>query len=188
MPLCTLCSRKALFEEGAFTSVSHGTRGVRSWIWQREWRQASPNLLPHLPDLGSEARSAVSSTRGAGSALLLSSSGEVDVKSIEDSPPQFPQYEKLLEVVIRVVAKLSIDWPAEKLSEPQKSKLDERFPHTKLLPPRWSLPFFPNLHTEVSRLWRKPFSACLFIPAFDYYGNVAGLSECGYRGHHKVSL
>ncbi len=26
------------------------TRGVRSWTWQREWRQASRYLLPHLPD------------------------------------------------------------------------------------------------------------------------------------------
>ncbi len=26
------------------------TRGVRSWIWRREWRRASPYLLPHLPD------------------------------------------------------------------------------------------------------------------------------------------
>ncbi len=26
------------------------TRGVRRWIWQREWRRASPYLLPHPPD------------------------------------------------------------------------------------------------------------------------------------------
>ncbi len=25
------------------------TRGVRSWIWWREWRRPSPYLLPHLP-------------------------------------------------------------------------------------------------------------------------------------------
>ncbi len=26
------------------------TRGIRSWIWQREWRWVSPYLLPHLPN------------------------------------------------------------------------------------------------------------------------------------------
>ncbi len=76
---------------------------------------------------GSEARSAVSSAQGVGSALLLSSSEEVDVESVEYSPLQSPQYEELLEVVTRAVAKLNIDWPAEKQAEPQKSKLDERF-------------------------------------------------------------
>ncbi len=91
--------------------------------------------------LGSEARSAVSSPRGAGSALLLSSFEEVDVESV-DSPPQSPQYEEILEVVTHAVAKLNIDWPAEKQAEPQKSKLDERFLRTKPLPPRLSLPFF----------------------------------------------
>ncbi len=83
--------------------------------------------------LGSEARSAVSSPRGEGSALLLSSSEEVDVESAEYSPTQSPQNEELLEVVTRAVAKLNIDWPAEKQAEPQKSKHDERFLHTKPL-------------------------------------------------------
>ncbi len=118
--------------------------------------------------MGSEARSAVS-----------------DVES-DDSPPQSPLYEELLEVVTRAVAKLNIDWPAKKQAELQKSKLDERFMRTKPLPPLRSLPFFPDLHTEVSRSWKKPFSARLFIPASDYYGNVAGLGECGYRAMPRV--
>ncbi len=126
-------------------------------------------------------RSTQSRLSREGSALLLSSEEEVDVESIEYSPLQSPQYEELLEVVTHAVAKLNIDWPAEKQAEPQKSKLDERFLHTKPLPPRRSLPFFPDLHTEVLRSWKKPFSARLFIPASDYYGNVAGLGDCGYR-------
>ncbi len=51
---------------------------------------------------------------------------------------------------------------------------------------RRSLPFFPDLHTEVSRSWKKPFSSHLFITASDYYGNVAGLSKCGYRAMPRV--
>ncbi len=73
-----------------------------------------------------------------------------------DSPLLSPQYEELLEVVTRTVAKLNIDWPAEKQAEPQKSKLDERFLRTKQLPPHRGLPFFPDLHTEVLRSWSKP--------------------------------
>ncbi len=54
--------------------------------------------------LGSEARSG--GLFPPGSALLLSSSEEVDVESVEYSAPQSPQYEELLEVVTRVVAKV----------------------------------------------------------------------------------
>ncbi len=38
----------------------------------------------------------------------------------------------------------------------------------------------------LSRSWKNPFSSRLFIPASDYYGNVAGLSECGYRAMPRV--
>ncbi len=83
-------------------------------------------------------------------------------------------------------AKLNINWPADDQTEKQRSKLDERFLRSKSLPLRRSLPFFPDLHTEVSRSWKNPFSSRLFIPASDYYGNVAGLSECGYRTMPRV--
>ncbi|XP_034154746.2 uncharacterized protein LOC113523686 [Pangasianodon hypophthalmus] len=86
--------------------------------------------------------------------LLLSS-----VSRADSDLPQSPQYEELLEVVSQTVAKLSIDWPAETRVEPQGSKLGERFLRSKPPPPRRSLPFFPDLHTEVSRSWRRPFSA-----------------------------
>ncbi len=57
-------------------------------------------------------------------------------------PPQSPQYEELSELVTRAVTKLNIDWPTKKQTELHKSKSDERFLHTKLLPPRQSLQFF----------------------------------------------
>ncbi len=111
---------------------------------------------------------------------------EEDVESPDYSPIQSPQYEELLEVVTRAVAKLNINWPADNQTEKQRSKLDERFLRSKSLPLRRSLPFFPDLHTEVSRSRKKKLSSRLFIPASDYYGNVAGLSECGYRAMPRV--
>ncbi|KAI2668278.1 putative uridine nucleosidase 2 [Labeo rohita] len=147
---------------------------------------ASPTKSAARPS-GSEARAAVSSPRGSASTLPISSSEEVDVVSLEEAAaPQFPQYEELLEVVTRAVAKLSIDWPAEPLVEPQKSKLDERFLRSRPPPARRSLPFFPDLHTEVSRSWNTPFSSRLFIPASYNYGYVAGLDERGYRAMPRV--
>lgn len=61
-----------------------------------------------------------------------------------------------------------------------KSKLDERFLHSKSLPPRRGLPFFPDLHTELSRSWNKPFSARIFSTNASHYANVVGLKEHGY--------
>ncbi len=61
----------------------------------------------------------------AGSALRLSFSEEGECESAEAPPPVLPQYEELLEVMTRAVAKLNISWPGEEHAEPQTSKLDE---------------------------------------------------------------
>ncbi len=114
--------------------------------------------------LGSEARSAVSSPQRAGSALHLSPSEEEDVESADYSPIQSPQYEELLEVVTRAVAKLNIDWPTDNQTEKQRNKLDERFLRSKSLPIRRSLPFFPDLHTEVSKIVEEPLFILLIYP------------------------
>ncbi len=131
---------------------------------------------------GSKARSdgAVCCPQGERSALRLSSSEEGDGESA-DEPPQSAQYDELVEVITRALAELNLEWPAEKQSEPSKSKLDERFLRSKPLPPRRGLPFFPNLHSEVSRSWARPYSARLFSPSLTDYSNISGLNECGYR-------
>ncbi|KAI2659312.1 tRNA-5-methyluridine(54) 2-sulfurtransferase [Labeo rohita] len=89
----------------------HCTRGVRSWICWRVWRRVSPY------------RTAVSSPRGSGSTVRLSSSEGGEVEIVDT--PQSVQYEELLEVVTRAVEKLKIDWPAESQAEPQRSRLEE---------------------------------------------------------------
>ncbi len=89
--------------------------------------------------LGSEAHSAVSSPQRAGSVFHLSPSEEEDVESADYSPIQSPQYEELLEVVTRAVAKLNIDWPADDLE--RLAPLVDRLAAWKLLSnvSRWVL-------------------------------------------------
>ncbi|KAL0195160.1 hypothetical protein M9458_008732, partial [Cirrhinus mrigala] len=103
------------------------TLGVRRWTCWRGWRRVTP-LSPPLPGRsaarseGSEARTAATSSQGTGSSLHLSSSEEGDLESTaEEASPQSVQYEELLEVVTRAVAKLNIDWPAEEKAAPQKA-------------------------------------------------------------------
>ncbi len=103
------------------------------------------------------------------------------MESVYEVPSHLPQFEELVDVATRAMAKLNINWPAECHVEPQRGKLDERFLQVKTPPPHRSLPFFPDLHTEVSRSWAKSFSARLFVPSSKYYGNVMGTSERGYR-------
>ncbi|ROI46675.1 hypothetical protein DPX16_7793 [Anabarilius grahami] len=62
-----------------------------------------------------------------------------------------------------------------------RSKLDERFlPSWSAQPPRRALPFFPDLHTEVSRSWKKPVSTRVYTPQTSIYSNVAGMRKHGY--------
>ncbi len=75
-------------------------------------------------------------------------------------------------MVTRAVAKLNIEWPAEReCQERPKSKLDERFLCSRSPPPRRDLPFFPDLHTEVFRSWDKSYLAGLFSSDVSNYSN-----------------
>ncbi len=67
-----------------------------------------------------------------------------------------------------------------------KKQIRWAFLWSKPLPPCRGLPFFPDLHSEVSRSWGKPYSSCLFSPSFVDYSNVSGLNERGYRVMPRV--
>ncbi|ROL50305.1 hypothetical protein DPX16_15134 [Anabarilius grahami] len=149
--------------------------------------------LPASPSVSSqvvEARFAVSSPQRETPALHLSSSEEVDLGSVgageEDSPFSSPAHEELLEVVTRAVAKLQIDWPAERAEARPKSKLDERFLPARSLPQRRGLPFFPDLHAEVSRSWKRPVQHRVFSPQTSVYSNIVGLRQHGYAAMPRV--
>ncbi len=88
-----------------------------------------------------------------------------------------PTYGELLDIMTRATARLSLDWSAETQERTSISRLDEHFlaGHKRSAPP--SLPFLPELHSELLRSWRNPFSVRVFPPS---YANVKGLEDSGY--------
>lgn len=132
-----------------------------------------------------QTRSAASSTQSESLMLVLSSSEELDILSIEvfnigDSPAISLQYEELMEGVPQSVSKLNIDWLAKKQEAQRKSTLNEHFLQSQPQLPRRGLPLFPDLHTKVSRLWKKPFSSRLTSPMVHHYSSIVGLKDNGY--------
>ncbi len=86
-------------------------------------------------------------------------------------------YSELVDVLSLATEKLALDWP----DEPRASKLDEWFlsgAHSK--PERRKLPFFSDLHREISGSWKQPFSSRLTNAAAADFTNLVGSVEQGY--------
>ncbi len=80
----------------------------------------------------------------------------------------------------RATEKPALDWPDEP-RESRASKLNKRFlsgAHSK--PERRKLPFFSDLHQEISRSWKQPFSSRLTNAAAADFTNLVGSVEQGY--------
>ncbi len=89
-------------------------------------------------------------------------------------------YSELVDVLSRATEKLALDWPDEP-RESRASKLDDRFligAHFKL--ERRKLPFFSDLHREISSSWEQPFSSRLTNAAAADFTNLVGSVEQGY--------
>lgn len=130
LPLRTLCSCQVLFEEGTQvcgprslgpTSAESGglDRMDRKWTERRGWRWALPFLSPHPLDLLS----------GVGSTLSGFFRPQVKAQccSYPFPPPHSPAYEEMVEVVIRGVAILNINWQAERKESCQKTRSKKAF-------------------------------------------------------------
>ncbi len=89
-------------------------------------------------------------------------------------------YSELVDVLSGATEKLALDWPDEPRVS-RASKLDERFlsgPNSK---PEWrKLPFFGDLHQEISKSWKQPFSSRLTNAAAADLANLVGSVEQGY--------
>ncbi len=80
----------------------------------------------------------------------------------------------------RTTDKLSIDWPDEP-HESQSTKLDEQFLSCPNSKPTWrKLPFFCDLHHEISRSWKQPLFSRLTNAAAADFTNLVGSVEHGY--------
>ncbi len=89
-------------------------------------------------------------------------------------------YSELVDVLSHNTEKLALDWPDEP-RESRASKLDERFlsgAHSK--PERRKLPFFSDLHREISSSWKQPFSSRITNAAAADFTNLVGSVEQGY--------
>ncbi|XP_016319979.1 uncharacterized protein LOC107671579, partial [Sinocyclocheilus anshuiensis] len=92
-----------------------------------------------------------------------------------------PSYNELLDVVTCAVGKFGLDWDCEPMQDQAQSKLDDRF-LTSRTPsqPRRPLPFFQDLHQEVSRSWKQTFSARITNAAAADFATVSKMADHGY--------
>ncbi|ROI46622.1 hypothetical protein DPX16_7740 [Anabarilius grahami] len=136
---------------------------------------------------GDDVLSLTSSDPGA-SALLAESPREqerameeeegAEAASVSSKPP-CPAYVELLEVMERAAGRLQLPW--ERVGkEPVRGRLDERFlsDHNPVTPV--SLPFLPDLHTEVRKAWKNPYSARIHLHQRGNFADVEGLGQHGY--------
>ncbi len=98
----------------------------------------------------------------------------------ELSQTSCPAYEELLEVMERATARLHLPWERTKMAAPP-GRLDERYLSGHKPPAQVSLPFLPDLHTEVEREWKKPFSSRIHRFQHTSYANIARMRESGYE-------
>ncbi|KAL0160129.1 hypothetical protein M9458_043854, partial [Cirrhinus mrigala] len=98
----------------------------------------------------------------------------------ESSQSSCPAYDELLEVMELATARLDLPWKRMKKTAP-RGRLDERFLSDHNPPAQVSLPFLPDLHTEVVKAWNKPFSARIHRFQHTSYANIEGMRENGYE-------
>ncbi len=87
---------------------------------------------------------------------------------------------ELFRVLSKAVEELGLEWsPPE---EPSRSRLDEWFlPGRRQAPQQRPSPFFPEVHDELTRSWRSPYSARLRTSASSALTTVDGAEEKGYE-------
>ncbi len=87
---------------------------------------------------------------------------------------------ELFRVLSKAVEELGLEWsPPE---EPSRSRLDEWFlPGRRQAPQQRPSPFFPEVHDELTRSWRSPYSARLRTSASSALTTIDGAEEKGYE-------
>ncbi len=127
----------------------------------------------------------LTSSDPAASALLGYAQKEQEMSEGEEAETELsqtscPAYEELLEVMEHATARLHLPWERTKMAAPP-GRLDERYLSGHKPPAQVSLPFLPDLHTEVEREWKKPFSSRIHRFQHTSYANIARMRESGYE-------
>ncbi len=103
--------------------------------------------------------------------LVASDAGELSGSVTDPAPSGLPAPSaakagmdaELFRVLSKAVEELGLEWsPPE---EPSRSRLDEWFlPGRRQAPQQRPSPFFPEVHDELTRSWRSPYSARPVLP------------------------
>ncbi|MCJ8740105.1 hypothetical protein PDJAM_G00055060 [Pangasius djambal] len=87
---------------------------------------------------------------------------------------------KLFRVLSKAVEELGLEWSTPE--EPTRSRLDEWFlPGCRQAPRQRAAPFFPEVHDELTKSWRAPYSARLRTSVSSAFSTVDGAVEKGYE-------
>ncbi|ROL55539.1 Ovoinhibitor [Anabarilius grahami] len=122
-----------------------------------------------------------------GTSVLLAASPQEQALAMEEEAseaasfprPPCPAYAELLEVMERAAGRLQLPWQCER-EETARGRLDERFlsGHNPVTPV--SLPFLPDLHVEIEKAWKNPFSVRIHTHQRNNFADVEGLRRHGY--------
>ncbi len=191
-----LRSRLSLFssKEGQRDSrptVAEARRRMKSWVLQvyladeleRELSLSHESARNEGEPLDHDDAISLTSSDPAASALLGYAQEEQemgDEVETELSQISCPTYKELLEVMERATVRLDLPWERTKMAAP-RGHLDERYLSGHKRPVRVSLPFLPDLHTEVEKEWKKPFSSRIHRFQHTSYANIEKMLESGYE-------
>ena len=109
-------------------------------------------------------------------------SGSVDPapSSLSDRPDTRANIDaELFRVMSRAVGELGLNWLSP--AEPARGRLDEWYlPGRQQAPRQRAAPFLPEVHEELTKSWRAPFSARTRASASHTLSSVDGAEEKGY--------
>ncbi len=203
LPMRRLCSRLSLFsrKEGqpsasrdSRPTAAEARRRMKSWgsqadladEFERELSLSHESAKNEGEPLDYDDVISLTSSDPAASALLGYAQEEQEMSESEDvetelSQNSCPVYEELLDVMERATARLDLPWERTKMAARTRGRLDERFLPGHKTPAQVNLPFLPDLHTEVEKEWKKPFSARIHRFQRNSYANITGMCENGYE-------
>ncbi|ROL45341.1 hypothetical protein DPX16_3673 [Anabarilius grahami] len=154
--------------------------GVSTWVLNIPQAAAGEDAILNDDDVLSVTLS------DPGASVLLAASPREQAMAVEEeagetasfSRPPCSAYTELLEVMERAAGRLQLPWERVR-RETARDRLDERFlsDHNPVTPV--SLPFLPDLHVEIEKAWKSPYSARIHAHQRGNFADVEGLRQHG---------